>query len=84
MGYFIHGSGGESGRPRAGNRGASDRVHLVIDAAVSDWIAALFERAAGAGGVNQAGKRYPSAPYEKRAIRRAFRPGLMDSSGQFC
>ena len=30
------------------NRGASDRVHLVIDAAVNDWVAALFERAAGA------------------------------------
>jgi hypothetical protein len=30
------------------NRGASDRVHLVIDAVVNDWVAALFERAAGA------------------------------------
>lgn len=29
------------------NRGASDRVHLVIDAVVNDWVAALFERAAG-------------------------------------
>ena len=28
------------------NRGTSDRVHLVIDAAVNDWVAALFERAA--------------------------------------
>jgi hypothetical protein len=28
------------------NRGASDRVHLVIDAVVNDWVAALFERAA--------------------------------------
>jgi hypothetical protein len=28
------------------NRGASDRVHLVIDAAVNDWVEALFERAA--------------------------------------
>jgi hypothetical protein len=26
------------------NRGASDRVHLVIDAVVNDWVAALFER----------------------------------------
>jgi hypothetical protein len=30
------------------NRGASDRVHLVIDAVVNDWVAALFERAAAA------------------------------------
>ena len=29
------------------NRGLSDRVRLVIDAAVNDWVAALFERAAG-------------------------------------
>jgi Aspartyl/Asparaginyl beta-hydroxylase len=28
------------------NRGAADRVHLVIDAVVNDWVAALFERAA--------------------------------------
>jgi Aspartyl/Asparaginyl beta-hydroxylase len=27
------------------NRGDSDRVHLVIDAAVNDWVEALFERA---------------------------------------
>jgi len=32
------------------NLGASDRVHMVIDAAVNDWVAALFERAADAGG----------------------------------
>jgi hypothetical protein len=31
------------------NRGSSDRVHLVIDAVVNDWIAALFERAAAQG-----------------------------------
>jgi hypothetical protein len=29
------------------NRGANDRVHLVIDAVVNEWVAALFERAAG-------------------------------------
>lgn len=28
------------------NRGATDRVHLVIDAVVTDWVAALFARAA--------------------------------------
>jgi hypothetical protein len=28
------------------NRGAEDRVHLVIDAVVNDWVTALFERAA--------------------------------------
>ena len=28
------------------NRGAHDRVHLVIDAVVNAWVAALFERAA--------------------------------------
>ncbi len=28
------------------NRGAADRVHLVIDAAVNGWVEALFERAA--------------------------------------
>ena len=27
------------------NRGASERVHMVIDAVVNDWVAALFERA---------------------------------------
>ena len=32
------------------NRGLGDRVHLVIDAVVNDWVAALFERAAGAAG----------------------------------
>jgi Aspartyl/Asparaginyl beta-hydroxylase len=32
------------------NRGSRDRVHLVIDAAVNDWVAALFERAVGAAG----------------------------------
>jgi hypothetical protein len=30
---------------RVANRGNSERVHLVIDATVNDWIAALFERA---------------------------------------
>lgn len=30
------------------NRGASHRVHLVIDATVNDWVRALFERAQGA------------------------------------
>ena len=29
------------------NRGTDDRVHLVIDAVVDDWVTALFERAAG-------------------------------------
>jgi hypothetical protein len=28
------------------NRGAADRVHLVLDAAVNPWVEALFERAA--------------------------------------
>ncbi|MBI3704885.1 MAG: aspartyl/asparaginyl beta-hydroxylase domain-containing protein [Rhizobiales bacterium] len=32
------------------NRGVSERVHLVIDAAVNDWVTALFERAAAAAG----------------------------------
>jgi len=31
------------------NRGATDRVHLVIDAVVNDWVGALFERAAARG-----------------------------------
>lgn len=39
------------------NRGQSDRVHLVIDAVVNDWVADLFERAvpslAPAGGGNR-------------------------------
>jgi hypothetical protein len=30
------------------NRGVSDRVHLVIDAVVNDWVGTLFERAAEA------------------------------------
>jgi hypothetical protein len=30
---------------RAANRGDTDRVHLVIDAAVNDWLAALFTAA---------------------------------------
>ena len=30
------------------NRGETDRVHLVIDAAVNDWVRALFERARAA------------------------------------
>jgi hypothetical protein len=30
------------------NRGGSDRVHLVIDATVNDWVRALFERALAA------------------------------------
>jgi hypothetical protein len=32
---------------RVANRGLSDRVHLVIDAVVNDWVAVLFEQAAG-------------------------------------
>lgn len=32
------------------NLGGTDRVHMVIDAAVNDWLAALFERALGAAG----------------------------------
>ena len=31
------------------NRGATDRVHLVIDAVANDWVATLFERAAARG-----------------------------------
>jgi Aspartyl/Asparaginyl beta-hydroxylase len=31
------------------NRGVTDRVHLVIDAVVNDWVGALFERAAARG-----------------------------------
>ena len=30
---------------KVANRGGSDRVHLVIDATVNDWVRALFERA---------------------------------------
>jgi hypothetical protein len=30
------------------NRGSTDRVHLVVEAVVNGWVAALFERAAGA------------------------------------
>ncbi|HVZ51702.1 MAG TPA: aspartyl/asparaginyl beta-hydroxylase domain-containing protein [Pseudolabrys sp.] len=32
------------------NPGATDRVHLVLDATVNDWVAALFERTLGASG----------------------------------
>jgi len=32
------------------NRGSADRVHMVIDALVNDWLTGLFERAAGAAG----------------------------------
>jgi hypothetical protein len=31
------------------NRGGADRVHLVIDATVNDWVRGLFERANGSG-----------------------------------
>lgn len=31
---------------RVANRGDTDRVHLVIDAGVNDWLAGLFDRAA--------------------------------------
>ena len=37
-----------------GRAGASDRVPLAIDTAVNDWIAALFERAAGTAGASAA------------------------------
>jgi hypothetical protein len=30
---------------RVANRGETDRVHLVIDAAVNDWVASLFAAA---------------------------------------
>ena len=33
---------------RVANKGASDRVHLVIDAAANDWLRDMLERAAGA------------------------------------
>ena len=32
------------------NRGANDRVHMVIDAVVNDWMADLFQRAVAAAG----------------------------------
>ncbi|HEY2758513.1 MAG TPA: aspartyl/asparaginyl beta-hydroxylase domain-containing protein [Pseudolabrys sp.] len=32
------------------NRGPADRVHMVIDAVVNGWVAALFDRAARRGG----------------------------------
>jgi hypothetical protein len=31
------------------NRGLDDRIHLVVDAVVNEWVAALFERAAARG-----------------------------------
>lgn len=36
-----------SDRHSVANLGTTDRVHMVIDAAVNGWVAALFERAAG-------------------------------------
>jgi hypothetical protein len=36
-----------AGRDARKLRGASDRVHMVIDAKVNDWIRSLLERAAG-------------------------------------
>lgn len=44
------------------NRGGTDRVHLVIDAAVNDWVAALLERAAGTAGVPSAQALYADGP----------------------
>jgi hypothetical protein len=45
------------------NRGPADRVHLVIDAVVNDWVAALFERALPlpAGGVREQHPRMDSS-----------------------
>jgi Aspartyl/Asparaginyl beta-hydroxylase len=34
---------------RVANNGASDRVHLVVDVAVNDWLRGLFDEAMGAG-----------------------------------
>jgi hypothetical protein len=34
-----------SDRHSVANRGKSDRVHMVIDALVNDWLTPLFERA---------------------------------------
>lgn len=44
------------------NRGGTDRVHLVIDAQVNDWVAALFEQAAGTAGVPSAQALYADGP----------------------
>jgi len=41
------------------NRGGTDRVHLVIDATVNDWVAGLFAQAMTA---RMAGDRAPEAP----------------------
>ncbi len=35
---------------RAANRGATDRVHLVIDAVVNDWMRQLLDSAQTPGG----------------------------------
>ena len=57
--------------------GPTDRVHLVIDAVVNDWVAALFERAVGppAAGRREIGAvaAHP-APYMGNGHRRAFWP----------
>jgi hypothetical protein len=38
-----------SDRHSVANRGAADRVHMVVDAAVDGWLADLFARASGTG-----------------------------------
>lgn len=41
------------------NRGTEDRVHLVIDADVNDWIGAIFEQAMMGATVSPAAQRSP-------------------------
>ena len=73
------------------NRGTQDRVHLVIDAVVNDWLTALFERAAGTATAGRPDRpktgdfRRP-ATYRngKRAMGRGFLGVPIDRLRVFC
>jgi hypothetical protein len=62
------------------NRGATSRIHLVIDAVANAWIAALLHEAARAGPAEEAGRDGPlasGAPPGREALER-FRALVLD------
>jgi hypothetical protein len=71
------------------NQGHADRVHMVIDAVVDGWVAALFDRAAGGrrpGGLRRSRRVAAGAgrSYMGKERGMAFFGLRIDSSVQFC
>ena len=63
------------------NRGTSDRVHLVIDLAIDDWLAGLFAEASaiGAGGRDRTDTLSPEPDFESGASTSSATPATADA-----